>query len=314
MIAKSNEIRTIRTYDAPVHAVWDAWNDPAQAAQWWGPRGFTLTTHGKDVRPGGSWSYTMHGPDGTDYPNGTLYLEVENHAKLVYDHGGNDDRPPLFRVTVLFSEVEGKTRTEMSMALPTPEAAEQTRKFIKAVGGDTTWDRLAEYLAKELNGKEAFVINRSFDAPIETLFDMWTNPEHIAQWLPPTGSEMRFIKADIKPGGNTLFLMTQRGVEFYVKAEYLKIEKPGHIVYTQQFCDEDGKISRHPMAPVWPETMLTTVDLSEEGAGRTRVSVTCEPHGAATPEEVEVFIKSKAGMSQGWSGSFDKLDAYLSGG
>jgi uncharacterized protein YndB with AHSA1/START domain len=60
---KSNEIRITRIYDAPVRAVWDAWTDPAQAAQWWGPRGFTLTTHSKDLRPGGSWVYTMHGPD-----------------------------------------------------------------------------------------------------------------------------------------------------------------------------------------------------------------------------------------------------------
>ena len=45
----------------------------------------------------------MHGPDGIDYQNKTQYLEVEEYAKLVYDHGGNDDRPPLFRVTVLFS-------------------------------------------------------------------------------------------------------------------------------------------------------------------------------------------------------------------
>ena len=90
--------------------MWDAWTDPEQVAQWWGPRGFTLTTHSKDLRTGGHWNYTMHGPDGTDYPNTTKYLEVEKHAKLVYDHGANDDRPPLFRVTVLFSERQAKRK------------------------------------------------------------------------------------------------------------------------------------------------------------------------------------------------------------
>ena len=68
---KSNEIKITRIYDAPLEAVWDAWTDPEQVAQWWGPRGFTLTTHSKDLRPGGTWRYTMHGPDGTDYPNTT---------------------------------------------------------------------------------------------------------------------------------------------------------------------------------------------------------------------------------------------------
>src|SRR6478752_3467991 len=86
--SKSSEIRITRVYDAPVDAVWDAWTDPAQAAQWWGPRGFTLTTHAKDLRVGGHWTYTMHGPDGADFHNKTKYFEVEPQRKLVYDHGG----------------------------------------------------------------------------------------------------------------------------------------------------------------------------------------------------------------------------------
>src|SRR5215467_13003722 len=122
---KSNEIRITRIYDAPVLAVWDAWTDPEQVAQWWGPRGFTITTHSKDLRPGGHWTYTMHGPDATDWPNSTHYFEVEEHSKLVYDHGANDDRPALFRVTVLFKEIGGKTKMDMTMTLPTPEAAEE---------------------------------------------------------------------------------------------------------------------------------------------------------------------------------------------
>src|SRR6188768_2569378 len=133
MVAKntSNEIRITRIYDAPVKVVWDAWTDVEQVAKWWGPRGFTLTTHSKDLRVGGHWKYTMHWPDGTDYPNNTIYYEVEERKKLVYDHGGSDDRPPLFRVTALFSEQDGKTTLEMTMKLPTPEAAEEIRKFIK---------------------------------------------------------------------------------------------------------------------------------------------------------------------------------------
>ena len=310
---KSNEIRITRIYDAPVKAVWDAWTDPEQVAQWWGPRGFTLTTHSKDLRPGGHWNYTMHGPDGTDYPNKTQYFEVEEHEKLVYDHGGNDDRPPMFRVTVLFSETGGKTKMEMSMTLPTPEAAEETRKFIKKAGGDSTWDRLAEYLEKESSGKEKFVINRTFDAPLEMMFQMWTDPKHFSQWLPPTGFKMQFIRSDIRPGGSTFYFMTGgNNVKMYGRAEYLEIAKPDRLVYTQQFCDEHEKISRHPMAPTWPATMLTTVHLTAEGPDRTRVTVTWEPHGATTPEELETFIKARGGMTQGWTGSFDKLEAHLS--
>jgi uncharacterized protein YndB with AHSA1/START domain len=309
--SNANEIRIIRIYDAPVETVWDAWTDPDQIAQWWGPRGFTTTTHSKDLRPGGSWVYNMRGPDGTDYPNRANYLEVEKCAKLVYDHGANDDRPPLFRVTVLFSDIKGKTKMEMSMILPTPEAAQETRAFIKKAGGDSTWDRLSEYLEKESSGKEKFVITRSFDAPQDLMFEVWTNPKHLSQWLPPTGFEMQFIRADIKPGGSAFYVMMGNDLKMYGRTEYLKIEKPSQVVYTQQFCDENEKVARHPMAPTWPETMLTTVDFAAEGQKQTRVTVTWKPYGPTTPEELETFIKSKGGMTQGWTGSFDKLDSYL---
>ncbi len=314
---KSNEIRIVRVYDAPLDAVWDAWTDPEQVAKWWGPRGFTITTHSKELRPGGIWHYTMHGPDGTDYPNKTLYHEVEEHAKLVYDHGGNDERAPLFRVTALFSEVDGKTTLDMTMTLPTPEAAEEIRQHIKQASGHSTWDRLAEYLEKESSGKETFVIARSFDVPIDVMFEMWTDPAHFSKWLPPTGFEMEFLKADIRTGGSTFYVMTgANGMKMYGRANYLKIKKPGTFVYTQEFCDAEGNLSRHPLAPTWPATMLTTVTLTEEGPERTRVTVNWEPHGVtihenATPEELETFVKGRAGMTMGWTGSFDKLEAYL---
>lgn len=310
---RSKEIQITRLYDAPVDVVWNAWTDPEQTAKWWGPRGFTLTTHSKDLRPGGSWSYTMHGPDGVDYPNKTMYLEVIEHSKLVYDHGGNDERPPLFRVTVIFTEVNGKTKMEMSMALPTPEAADEIREFIKKAGGDSTWDRLAEYLEKESSGAEKFVINRAFDVPLELMYEMWTKPEHFTQWLPPTGFTMEFLRSDIRPGGSTFYFMTNGGnLRMYGRAKYLELNKSHRIVYTQQFCDEKENISRHPLAPTWPETMLTTVEFTAEGPERTRVTVTWEPHGATTREELEAFIVARAGMTLGWTGSFDKLEALIS--
>jgi uncharacterized protein YndB with AHSA1/START domain len=311
---ESNELKLTRIYDAPIKAVWDAWTDPKQVAQWWGPRGFTLTTHSKDLRPGGSWRYTMHGPDGVDYPNTTQYLEVETCSRLVYDHGASDGAPPVFRVTVLFEELKGQTKMEMTMTLPTAEAAAEARKFIKKAGGDSTWDRLGEYLAKQSSGKESFVINRAFEAPIEQMYEVWTNPKHLCQWLAPTGFEMRFIRADIRPGGNSFYVMTGgQGLKMYGRVQYLEVRRPDRIVYTQQFCDEHEKISRHPLAPTWPETMLTTVTFIEEGSARTRVTVTWEPHGSVLPAELEVFIKGRGGMTQGWTGSFDKLEGYLEG-
>jgi len=311
MSGKSNEICLTRVYDAPLKVVWDAWVDPKQAAQWWGPRGFTLTTHSKDFRVGGTWKYTMHGPDGKDWPNRTVFLEIEEHKKMVYDHGGTDDTPPMFRVTVLFSESGGKTTMEMTMALPTAEAAENTRKHIKKAGGESCWDRFAEYLGKERTQQEFFVINRSFAAGIETLFLMWTDPKHIAAWLPPTGFTMEYIKSEIKPGGSSFYKMSNGQVTMYGRAQYLEITRPSRIVYAQVFCDEKGNTSRHPMAPLFPETLLTTIALSEEGPDQARVTVKMEPHGKFTAEELAFFVNARGGMTMGWTGSFDKLEEHL---
>jgi uncharacterized protein YndB with AHSA1/START domain len=305
---KPNEYSITRIYEAPVKVVWDAWHDTEKAAKWWGPRGFTITTHKKDLRPGGFWDYTMHGPDGVDYPNKTKYLEVEKESKMVYDHGGNDAQAPLFRVTANFFDLGDKTKLEMTMAFASVEVANKMKKFIKQAGGDATWDRLAEFLSPT----DKFVINRSFDAPIDRVFDMWTDPRHLAQWLPPSGFTMKFLKADIKPAGSSFYSMPGgNDVKMYGKAHYREIIKPHLIAYTQEFCDESGKTSRHPMAPTFPETFLTIINLAEEDGNRTRVTVSTEVYGNASDVERETFHQSKAGMTIGWTGSFDKLEEYL---
>ncbi len=308
----AREIRITRAYDAPVALVWDAFTDDAQASQWWGPRGFTITTHSKDLRVGGTWVYTMHGPDGKDWPNFTRYLEVEPHARLVYDHGATSaDSAPLFRMTVLFRALGERTELELCMTLATPEAAQQTRAFVRAAGGNSTWDRLAEYLEKQSSNDDVFVINRSFDAPIETLFDMFTTPEHFARWLPPTGFTMEFVRVNIAAGGDGFFSMTNGAFTMYGRFDYSVVERPHRIEYTQVFTDEHEQIVPYPGAPSWPEMMYNCVLLTAEGPAHTRVTIRTSISSRATPEEVAAFVAERTGMTQGWTGSFDKLEAML---
>jgi uncharacterized protein YndB with AHSA1/START domain len=311
---KTNTLSLIRVYDAPLQMVWDAWTIPEEVAQWWGPRGFTITTHARDLRTGGHWHYTMHGPDGTDYENTTQYLEVVPMQRMLYDHGGHKDRPPLFRVTALFTERHGRTQLDLSFVFATPEIAEETRGFIKKAGGEGTWDRLAEHLGKRTAGKEQFFIARSFDAGIEQVYEAWTDPAQLAQWMPPTGATMRFLRADVRVGGSSLYAMSfGDGPPMHGLIKYLAFEKPHLIAYTQQFCDENERIVRPPFFKDWPETMLSTIELAAEGPDRTRVTVRWEPRDANAADIAE-FVKQRGSMTGGWTGSFDKLEAMLDSG
>src|SRR6185312_10531333 len=70
------EIIISRVVDAPRELVWQAWTDPKHVVKWWGPRGFSDTTRKMDFRVGGVWEHTMHGPDGTNYPNKSTFKEI----------------------------------------------------------------------------------------------------------------------------------------------------------------------------------------------------------------------------------------------
>lgn len=309
--SQSNVISITRLYDAPLAAVWEAWAISEEVAQWWGPRGFTLTTHSRDLRTGGHWHYTMHGPDGTDYENTTQYLEVVPMQRMVYDHGGHHDRPPLFRVTALFTEHDGRTQLDMSMAFATPEVAAEMRGFIRQAGGEATWDRLAEYLEKRHTGKEMFFIARSFEAPVDVVYDMWVKPERLAQWLPPTGATMRFLRAEPRLGGSSFYEMAFPGAEpMHGLIRYLELSKPTRLVYTQQFCDAHENVVRPLFFSDWPLRMRTTVELDAEGEHTTRVRVCWEPE-EATPEDIAEFVRQRTSMTGGWMGSFEKLELLL---
>ncbi len=313
MPAKPNEIEIIRIYDAPVKLVWEAWTDLKHVEKWWGPRGFTITTKSKDLRPGGQWIYTMHGPDGTDYPNITTYHEVVKYKKLVYDHGANSERPKLFTVTVTFTEENGKTIMNMISTLPTAEEAQAMKKHIKMANGYSTWDRLAEYLENETSQRDVFVINRSFDATIENVYQMWIDPDKFVQWMGPNGAAMSFLSQNIKEGGISLWSMTLGDQAKYGQLKYQKIGPPELLVYTQNFCDQEGHLTKAPFSDTYPETLLTTVKLCKEDSQRTRVTVQWEIAGKRSEVEKKTFIEMKSAMTTGWNESFDKMDDLLGG-
>jgi uncharacterized protein YndB with AHSA1/START domain len=137
-----------RRFRAPRELVFRAWTDSGHIARWWGPDGFTTTTREMDVRPGGVWRFTMHGPDGTDYPNRIVYLEVAPPERLVYKHDPDkDDEPVSFTVTVTFEQQGPDTALTMSMEFPSRAALlEVCEKYGAEEGAVQTLGRLTAYV------------------------------------------------------------------------------------------------------------------------------------------------------------------------
>jgi uncharacterized protein YndB with AHSA1/START domain len=79
--------------------VFQAFADPTHLAQWWGPRGFTNTFREFDLRPGGAWRFVMHGPDGANYPDESVFVDVSPPERVVFKHVSG----PQFEMTITFS-------------------------------------------------------------------------------------------------------------------------------------------------------------------------------------------------------------------
>ena len=89
-------VSTERVFSASPHKVFAAFEQPDQLARWWGPKDFTNTFERFEFKPGGRWVFVMHGPNGNDYPNESVFREIQPDTKLVVEHVVQ----PWFRLTV----------------------------------------------------------------------------------------------------------------------------------------------------------------------------------------------------------------------
>jgi len=167
---------------------------------------------------------------------------------------------------------------------------------------------------KEITGEsvsvEDFVISRAFDAPRDLVWKAFTDPGHMKNWWGPKGFTVNFSKMDFRPGGIYHYSMrSPEGHEMWGKMVYREIVPLERIVFVNSFSNEKGELTRHPMSPTWPLEMLSTFTFSEE-AGKTTFTVRWRPINA-TEMEQKTFDEGRKGMNQGWGGTLDQLEAYL---
>jgi uncharacterized protein YndB with AHSA1/START domain len=139
-IADASPERTIiseRVFSTPLPTVFKAWTDPQHLAKWWGPKGFTNTFDEYDLRPGGKWKFTMHGPENGHYPNECIFIDIVPNKKLLWDRISK----PHFKVLVHFSEEQEGTKVVFKMIFDTAEESNKLRNFVPE-RNEENFDRL----------------------------------------------------------------------------------------------------------------------------------------------------------------------------
>jgi uncharacterized protein YndB with AHSA1/START domain len=143
-----------RMLDAPREKVFELWTSAEHLANWWGPNGFTLTTHEADIRPGGVWRFTMHGPDGVDYPNVLHYDRVDAPELITFVHGDDAGEMPTFRGTITFDDFQGMTVLTMRTVFQTTDELQRQVEKVGAIeGGNQTLDRLVGYAGEVIKAR-----------------------------------------------------------------------------------------------------------------------------------------------------------------
>jgi uncharacterized protein YndB with AHSA1/START domain len=110
----THELVLTRLLNAPRDKVYRCWTDEEHIVKWFAPKPWTTPYAKLDVRPGGSSIVTMRSPEGVDYPNSAVYLEVVPNEKLVwtdaYTSAWVPSEKPFFTAILTFADEGGKTR------------------------------------------------------------------------------------------------------------------------------------------------------------------------------------------------------------
>jgi uncharacterized protein YndB with AHSA1/START domain len=311
------EITITRRLAAPRTLVFAAFTQAEHLARWWGPHGFQTRVAALDVRPGGAYDLIMRGPDGADYPMQAVFEEVAPPERLSFRFTADSKagvRALEGVTTVSLSDKDGQTELVLTAKAKglIPEAAFMLAGMHE--GWSQSLDRLA---ALDLSGAAeldpslpTFTITRTFDAPRELIFTLYSDAEHLARWWGPAGWEMKKGDLDFRPGGHFHYLLVMpTGAEMWGMFRYKTIVPNERIVSINGFSDPEGGVTRHPMAPTWPLQMLTIMTLVSEGE-RTRLTLRAQAY-EANPLEQQTFHAGFASMNGGFSGTLDQLAAYI---
>jgi uncharacterized protein YndB with AHSA1/START domain len=189
---------TSRDIPASVAQVFAAIGDPERLARWWGPAGFTNTFHLCEFKPGGHWSFIMHGPDGKNYPNENVFAEIEPPHKVVIDHVSE----PKFRLTISLAPSAAGTLLSWSQAFESADVARHVEHIV-VPSNEQNLDRLTAEVSRVPDHSNTKITAETIvAAPIDAVWRAYTTPADIMQWNAASDDwHTTAATVDLRPGG-----------------------------------------------------------------------------------------------------------------
>jgi uncharacterized protein YndB with AHSA1/START domain len=138
-------MKTQRTFPYVPEEIYEAFSDPLRLAKWWGPKDFTNTFGTFEFKVGGDWKFIMHGPDGHDYPNKSVFKELVSAEKVVIQHIS----PPRFTLSISLLPCDMGTQLLWESEFEDPKVADAVR-HIAEPGIEQNLDRLLMHLRGDL--------------------------------------------------------------------------------------------------------------------------------------------------------------------
>lgn len=146
---------------------------------------------------------------------------------------------------------------------------------------------------------------REFDAPIETVWKMWTDPNMFKRWYGPRGMSIPVVEMDVRVGGTRKICMemasSERSMKMWFSGVYKEVTPPRRLIYTESMCDENGTLISPQMMGMpddFPDVTEVIVDLVEV-AGKTRMTM------------IHMGVEAGTAAESGWAQAFDKLGEQL---
>ena len=297
MTSHNNEIITSRYIAAPPSLVFQAYSEPERLARWWGPNGFTNSFQEFDFRPGGTWRFDMHAPDGTIFSNLSVFDEVAPE-RIVLRHL---ETIHAFKMTMTLAKENEGTRLTWRMLFDSPEEYANVIPFVPRCN-EENFDRLEAELATMAPASPSpreLSLTRLIDAPRDKVFKAWTDPELIKQWFTPPPFKTVFANVDVRPGGSSMIIMRgPDGTEIPCPGIYLEVVENERLVFTDAYT-KAWLPSEKPF--------MTAVLTFEDEDGKTRYTARVFHWTEADREAHE-----KMGFHEGWGIATDQLAAIAS--